>query len=204
MMLFRSSGLVVLLLSLSACALGSEHIDVAYKPSKQAEILASAALAPVQIAVSTDHLSPNDRVGTKINGYGMEGGSIQTTKPISDIVKSAFETELLARGFPEKAGGKTVTADVTKFYNKFHAGFVGEAVATVEMNVKVTGPNNSVLYEKAVTGAKTRGGLMAMTSGEARKALEGALSDAVSQVVSDPNFINTLSSVVVNKEGINS
>lgn len=200
-MLIRSVGLVTLLLSLSACALGSEHIDVAYKPSKQAEAISDAISAPVQIAVSTDHLSPNDRVGTKINTYGMEGGSIETTKPVSDIVKSAFETELLARGFPEKTGGKTVTADVTKFYNKFHSGFVGEAVATVEMNVKVTDPTNNVLYTKAVTGAKTRGGLMAMTAGEARKALEGALSDAVSQVVNDPNFLNALVSTGINQEG---
>ena len=200
-MLIRSVGLVTLLLSLSACALGSEHIDVAYKPSKQAEAISDAISAPVLIAVSTDHLSPNDRVGTKINTYGMEGGSIETTKPVSDIVKSAFETELLARGFPEKTGGKTVTADVTKFYNKFHSGFVGEAVATVEMNVKVTDPTNNVLYTKAVTGTKTRGGLMAMTAGEARKALEGALSDAVSQVVNDPNFINALVSTGTNQEG---
>lgn len=201
-MLIRSVGLVTLLLSLSACAMGSEHIDVAYKASKQAEVISNAISSPVQIAVSTDHLSPNDRVGTKINTYGMEGGSIETTKPVSDIVKSAFETELLARGFPEKTGGKTVTADITKFYNKFHSGFVGEAVATVEMNIKVTDPNNSILYTKSVTGTKTRGGLMAMTAGEARKALEGALSDAVSQVVNDPNFINALSSTVINKEYI--
>lgn len=203
-MFVRSFCFVSLLLSLSACAMGSEHIEMAYKPSKNAEAITNAISIPVQIAVSTDHLSPNDRVGTKINGYGMEGGSIQTNKPVSDIVKSAFETELLERGFPEKTGGKIVTADVTKFYNKFHTGFVGKAVATVEMNVKVTDPTNNVLYTKAVTGEKTRGGLMAMTAGEARLALEGALSDAVSQVVNDPEFIKSLISSSVNKEGISS
>ena len=180
-------------LGLSGCAVGLEHIEIAYQQQSSAAPVDGASSAPVELRVTTASLPQPERVGVKKNGYGMELGGIAASRPIADIVRDSFTAELSQRGFPLAAGGETLDVDVLKFSNDFKMGvFVADAAAEVILVTTIRGRTGQILFTKTVTGRGRSDNQLLMTPGEARKALVMALADAVHSIVSDPNFSRAL------------
>lgn len=178
---------------LSGCAVGVEHIDIVYSPKTAGRPVEGAADTPLQLAVTTQSSPPTERVGRKKNGYGMELGAFAATRPVADIVRDAFTTDLLQRGFVVGASGAQAKVDVTKFVNEFRPHLLlADAEAEVTLGVTVRSPSSAILYARTVTGRGLREDLLAMTAGEARQSLEIALPDAVGTIVNDPDFIKAL------------
>jgi len=180
-------------LGLSGCALGVEQIEIAYQQQSAAAPVEGASNAPVDLRITTASLPRPERVGVKKNGYGMELGGIAPSRPIADIVRDSFTTELTQRGFPLMAGGQVFDVDVIKFANDFKMGFfTADAVAEVTLVTVIRGKTGQILFTKTVNGRGKSETLLLMIPSEARKALVLALSDAVHTVVSDPEFTRAL------------
>ena len=144
--------------------------------------------------------SASSRVGVKKNGYGMEMGSIVSSTSVPELVKSAFVQKLRAQGYKVSEGASTVDVSVARFYNDFKPGFfTADADADVTLATSVKTVDGRVLYERTVTGEGKLDGLLAMTPGYARQALEKALPDAVETFVNDPAFQKALSDTATSK-----
>lgn len=191
--MLKQIGVIVVLGMLSGCALGLEHIDIAYKPTAVAQPVLGADRVLVELSVSTKTSPPTERVGVKKNGYGMEMGGLAATRPVAEIVRSAFATELAGRGFPLRASNTKAAIKVTRFVNDYKTGFftIGSE-ADVTLAVSVRSETDGILYAKTVTGKGIQEGALAGTPSLAREAFEKALPDAVSLIVSDPDFIKAL------------
>lgn len=100
--------LLALAAGLSACAVTEDTVPVPYTASA---VSADPRLAMVRVSVSaTDARTTNrGRIGSKMNGYGMEMAAIRTSDDIAAAVKSAITTELKDRGYSLTDGGARST-----------------------------------------------------------------------------------------------
>ena len=86
-------------LSLSACALTVDEVDVAYKPQTQPVAIGGADNVKVKVTASDARASNRDRISVKKNGYGMEMAAIRSQVEVTDIVRDAISAELRQRGY---------------------------------------------------------------------------------------------------------
>jgi hypothetical protein len=107
-------------------------------------------------------------------------------------LKSAFESELKDRGFIEGEGGNAVIVRLGYFRNTFvNRGFVFEATASMDLEVSIVRPDGAIPYRKYATGRAHDTFALASTS-NAQHMLDAAMHDAVSRVLSDPDFLASL------------
>ncbi len=124
-----------------------------------------------------------DKVSYKKNGYGMEMGEIISDNDVIELVSKSIKTELQNRGFMVDGGDVEVNIEMIKFYNDFKSGFfAGDASAEIIMRVQVKQKNGNIPYNKTITGAYTEQNIQLATGSNAKKALDGALKDAIAQV----------------------
>lgn len=174
------------------CALGLEHVDIAYLPANQAQPIAGAERVPVDISVRTATSVEDERVGAKKNGYGIELGGLAPTRPVTQIVGDALAIELRRRGFPVQRSTTVTSIEVIRFWNDFKNGFfVAGTEADVTLAITVRTPT-ALLYSRTVSGRGGSDAVIVGTAGVAREALQGALTVAVSRIVDDPAYIAAL------------
>lgn len=184
---------VLLALSLSACALTVDEVDLGYKSQGAAVPIGGADGVMVQVTASDARASNRDRISVKKNGYGMEMAQIVAKQDIPTLVAQAIEQELKARGFRVAKGNVFVLVDVNKFYNDFKTGmFVGQAVAEVMLNIQVMNAGGKLLYSKSYPGEYTVADVMMMTGPNAKEAVEGALGNVLTRMMGDQYFIQSL------------
>ena len=200
--------LIVSLFLLTGCALTRDHISLNYDPIVDVQKIPEAETVQVQVAVA-DKRVKQDRVGRKINGYGMPMALIVCQNQVDELVKEALAKELANRGFVPSIQNPKILVDVEliKLSNKFKLGFwSGKGVSETNLNLKVQNPNGTVKYTKTVLGKGIKRGVMVASGRNAKIALELSLKDAIAQVVEDPEFINALlansqqTSVIANHE----
>jgi uncharacterized lipoprotein YajG len=179
--------------ALSACALTKDYIDVPYQAGANLSVVEGAASAKVAVTGVDGRTVYRDRVSVKKNGYGMEMAEIIAKNDVPDTVGRAIEQELASLGFAIGPGGSDVNVEVTRFYNDFKTGFFsGDAVAEVNVNVKVTGPDKVILFSKHYEGGGIEKNIMMMGGDNARAALIMALRNAVALVINDTELQNAL------------
>ena len=176
------------------CALTTATIDVPYQSaSGTVAPVAGASNVSVDVATTDGRTTYRDRVSSKKNGYGMEMAAIVASNDLPTSITDAFKQELSARGFKIGPQGAGVRVEMVRFYNDFKTGFFsGDAVATVAFNVKVVAPSGSIAFSKYYEGTGTEPNIALAGGDNARAALIKAFTASVSNVVSDPDFINAL------------
>jgi len=177
---------------LSGCAFTKDYVALSYAPQTNVSKIQGAEAIMVKVEV-VDSRTIKDKVSVKKNGYGMEMASIIATNDVAGLLKSAIQTELTDRGF--NCGGDTVTvsAGLSKFYSDFKIGFwSGSAAAEVILNVHVKKADGNIAFSKLIAGEGANPSLQIMSGENARIALEAALKDAVSKLMGDSAFIESL------------
>jgi uncharacterized lipoprotein len=184
---------IVMAISLSACALTVDEVDLAYKPQTQAVAIGGADNVKVRVTATDARASNRDRISVKKNGYGMEMASIVAKQDVPKLVADAIEQDLKARGFRIDSGAVFVLVDVNKFYNDFKTGFfAGQAVGEVMLNVQVLNAGGRMFYSKSYPGEYTVNDVMMFSGTNAKEAVEGALGNALAKVMTDQYFLQAI------------
>lgn len=189
---------VVAALSLGGCALTEDTVRLSYQPRGPTERMEEAQGVNVAVVVRDERRGKErDRVSCKKNGYGMEMAAIRSETDVPGLVRGSIEAELTRRGFQSGPGGFTVVVELRRLYNDFHPGFfTGDAMAEADLEVSVFAPGAvEGLPPLFVARAEGEGRNLniQLSSGEnAKPALEGALSEAVSNLFNNPRFVAAL------------
>lgn len=180
-------------LSLSACALTVDEVDLAYKPQTQPVAIGGAENVKVKVTASDARASNRDRISVKKNGYGMEMAAIVAKQDVPKLVADAIEQDLKARGFRIDGGQVFVLVDVNKFYNDFKTGFfAGQAAGEVMLNVQVLNAAGKMFYARSYPGEHVVPDVMMMGGTNAKEAVEGALGNAVAKMMGDQYFLQAV------------
>src|SRR5665213_4140296 len=142
--------LIVSMFLLTGCALTRDNISLNYDPMVDVQKIPEAETIQVQVAV-TDKRVNKDRVGRKLNGYGMPMALIVCQNQVDELVKEALAQELANRGFIPSLQDPKILVDVEliKLSNKFKLGFfTGDGVSETNLNLKVQNPDGTVKYTK--------------------------------------------------------
>jgi uncharacterized lipoprotein YajG len=179
----------------AACATPSDTISINYVPQAGAQ-LSSASRGEVYVtAWDARGLDPR-AVAARLDKDGNEIGTIRADRDVADIFRSAFETELKARGFQIGTGtreGAHVDIKVERFFNRAHSGiFSGKATADVALTATVSSTPSAPSYTRHIEiegkkpGAKLAGGV------NHKLALENGLADAIADLTDDHAFMGAL------------
>ena len=197
--------LLLPLFLLTGCALTRDNISLNYEPMADVTQITGAENTEVHVAVN-DSRQNKERVGRKINGYGMQMASIVCENQIDELVKEALLKELANRGFVLNPQDPHVliNVEIHKMSNRFRPGFwtiKGHSETTLIITVQ--NPDGSPKYSKTFFG-EGKAGIMLVASGKnAKIALEKSLEHAITQIIEDSEFVDVLlSSVGDLKEGV--
>jgi uncharacterized lipoprotein len=184
----RAIAVLCLGLSLGACALAPEQIDINYASQSAADPPREGAGSLVELRTIDGRLSHRDRVGTKKNGYGVELARITASRSPLELVRSSVQQELTARGFTVGPGGVVVTIELLDFYSDFKPAFLvpmADSAAEVSFGLQVGSPGGAPVFSRIYRGKGTGTDAIVMTPGAARVALEQALATAMRQMTDD-------------------
>jgi uncharacterized lipoprotein YajG len=192
-MAMRAVFCVLMCWAVSACALTKDYIDVPYQAGANLAVVEGAPAAKVSVTGTEGRTVYKDRVSVKKNGYGMEMAEIVARNDVPETVARAIEQELSSLGFAIGPGGSVVNVTVTRFYNDFKTGFFsGDAVAEVNLNVTVVGPDKVITYSKYYEAGGIEKNIMMASGDNARAALIIALRNAVASVTNDAELQKAL------------
>ena len=185
--------LIVLVSSISGCALTTESIDIKYNPQLTITSIPAAKRVAVNVRVRDVRLDKS-KVSSKKNGYGMEMAPILANEKPEVTVSHAIEQELILRGFQLTSDAQIhINAEIRRFYNEHTLGFFsGDAIADFDMIVIGETKNGQQIYFKQI---KTQGieENTQLASGEnAAIALNLALKNGIKMLFNDANFISAL------------
>lgn len=184
---------IAMAVSLSACALTVDEVDLAYKPQTQPVAIGGADSVKVKVTAQDARASNRDRISVKKNGYGMEMAAIVAKQDVPKLVADAIEQDLKARGFRIENGQVFVLVDVNKFYNDFKTGFFsGQAAGEVMLNVQVMNAAGKLFYSRSYPGEHVVTDVMLMGGDNAKTAVEGALGNALAKMMGDQYFIQAV------------
>ena len=186
--------LIISMFLLTSCALTRDHISLNYEPMANVEKVPEAENTQVHVAV-TDSRRNKDRVGRKINGYGMPMALIVCENQIDELVKEALLKELANRGFVPSPQDPKILVDIelVKMSNRFKLGFwSGDGISETNLNIKIQNPDETLRYNKTIMGVGKNPNIQLATGKNAKIALELSLKDAIAKIVEDPEFINAL------------
>lgn len=184
---------LLLSLSLSACALTVDEVDIAYRSQKAAAAIGGADGIQVSVSVSDARKTNQDRIGVKKNGYGMEMADIVARQNIPSVVSQAIESELSTRGFRLGKGQVFVLVDVNRFISDFKNGFMkAQAVAEVMLTAQVRNADGKLVYTKVYSGEGIEENIMIFSGKNAKAAIEKAFTAAVGEMAADSYFLQSL------------
>jgi uncharacterized lipoprotein len=176
------------------CAYTTEYVDVPYEPS-------DAVVAPIPGAESTmvsiqaedARIAYRDRVASKRRRHGKDAAPIIANNDVVGTIGAAIATELSRRGFAIGPNAVRVDIAVRRFYNVFKLGFLfSDAVADFDVDVTIRGANGSIALSKRYVAQGTIANIFLTTASDARKALIIAMSEGVTKIVADPEFIGAI------------
>jgi uncharacterized lipoprotein len=183
--------LLPLVAILAGCALTTDKIDLSYNMRGARDKMAGAGGIKVQVTAEDKRLV-RDKVGKKINGYGQEKGAIVSTTDVVELVRSAIEMELTARGF-SKGDSVLVTCDLNKFNNHFKTGFwAGDSLAAIDLGIQVKNHEGGIVFTKDVMAEGLEANVQMAGGHNAKAALEQALAKAIENLFQDPAFLPSL------------
>lgn len=186
--------LLLPLFLLTGCAVTRDHVSLMYEPMADVKQIAEAENTTVHVTVN-DNRHRKDRVGRKINGYGMPMALIVCDNQVDELVKEALLKELANRGFVSSPHDPhiLVNVELNKMSNRFELGFwSGKSRSETNLTIKVQGPDGTPTYSKTIVGEGGEDSVYLAGGKNAKIALEQSLQHAIVQIVEDPEFINAL------------
>jgi uncharacterized lipoprotein YajG len=185
---------------LSGCPFTKSYISISYIPQTNVARIYGADAVTVRLDVK-DIRPFKDRVSTKVVAKTPADGLVPIPEAkaiiakgdVGSTVKAAIEAELANRGFGLGEGGVSVILELSKFYNDWKMRlFSASAVAEVTMHVEIKSTDGSLVFSKAILGEGVKDPVFLVGGSSAKEALESALRDAVSKLISDAEFIDAL------------
>ncbi len=190
-MAFKSIMAAIVLSALSGCALSEDKVALRYLPVAHSSVVEAAKEVAIHLSVEDGRTNNRTIISRKINGFGMEMAAIRATRNPVDLVETALKQELRARGFNVGNTGLSVTARLNEFYNQYEVGLItGSAISTVEVDVLVGDPD-APRFEKNFIASQTDDAFIA-DGDNAKAALEAALSQLISQIMANSDFMEAL------------
>ncbi len=181
-----------LLVALAACANDPMTVDVVYRPLTASPV-AGAERVGLTILATDVRVDNRDRISATKNGRGMNATPIVASQNVVAVVRDAISAELAQRGFRIGQGGTSLVIEIAAFYNDFRFSYAsGDSVAAVAFNARVQAADGRVTFERLVVGRSHLHAVPFATPDEAKRALELALSDAVEQLLGQPQFLSAL------------
>ena len=183
---------------LAGCAFTDDTVAISYKPSDATHI---ADASPVILTIVDGRTIDRNRIGTKVNGYGMEMGAIRSATPVPEIVRAALTTEFERRGFQLDSSGRGLTIKIDSLFSHAVIGFLTvDIVGDVDLNVTVAAVSGSTLFSRVYTGAAKETVAIGTPSAHAEM-VAAALKDAVEKMFGDRNFLQSLAPATGPKPG---
>lgn len=186
--------IILSLFLLTGCALTRDHISLGYEPMTDVQVIPEAEKTAVHVAVADKRVN-KDRVGRKVNGYGMPMALIVCDNQVDELVKEALLKELANRGFVTNKDDPqiVVNVDLNKMSNKFHLGFFSfTGRSETILTIKIQNRDGTTAYHKNITGQGIEPEAWLATGRYAKPPLELSLKSAVEHIIQDPEFINAL------------
>ena len=179
----------MLTLGLTGCA-STQSIN--YTP--QANVMNIAGASHVEVNVVTTDSRTDKSLASIKSPIGINYGDVTSDESVDVIVGNALKQELKARGFAVNNNNDLiVTANVTKFSGGFHSGFfAAHAIANANITILVK-KNNNVIYTKSLQG-ENDDAVQIFVGSKIKNSLEKALSNAITELFNDKDFIATLTS----------
>ncbi len=186
--------LILSMFYLTGCALTRDQISLNYEPMSDVKKIQDAENTQVHVAVN-DNRRNKDRVGRKINGYGMPMALIVCENQVDELVKEALLRELVNRGFVPSPQDPQILVDVelNKLSNRFKLGWwSGKGLSETNLTIKIQNPDGTFKYHKTIIGEGKNRHIQLASGKNAKIALEQSLQHAIVQIVEDPEFISAL------------
>jgi uncharacterized lipoprotein YajG len=184
---------ILLCMATAGCALTTDTETIGYHSLPGASIVVGADRTTLQVSAVDGRGGNPAQFSNKKNAFGSTMAPILSDKPVSDVVQAAVVEELRHRGFNVGAGGSVVTIKVQSFNSDYDVGFWGaDANAVVVLVVEVRGPTGAALYSNVITGKGLEPSNQVFNGRNARIAVEGALADAIKELMNDPTFFQAL------------
>ena len=205
----RSSTILsfLFLIALSGCAFSDAHVNPVFtpEPGKKSPL---STIRPLTISILVDdQRNPNerDRVGDKKNGYGSVTAKVLSDKEPTKILYEGLkaECENNAHQIVDPEGGNVdalIKIDLKRYWSDFTIHFFDiEMKGMLDTNVAIlNGINQNQLASKPLNStyreSRQYGGAGAFES-----ALTGALFEFIRSFARDPNVLESLRSVELQK-----
>lgn len=191
--MFRRPSLIALAAAgLAACATSEDIVDITYAPPATAARTPGAESISVTVVGEDARTVNRGRIGSQINGYGMEMAAIRSEREVATVVQSALSAELGQRGYRLQPGGVSVRAAVDTFFNTFAVGMMsGQSTGRVQMTVTVADSGGQPLYRRTIAGEVQRSVMLA-NGPTAADSLSMALGQAIGTLFADRAFTAAL------------
>jgi uncharacterized lipoprotein YajG len=186
------AALAVAALGMGGCAITPATERLNYQAQTGVKRIAQAENITVNV-VTTDSREKQN-IGQKINTYGMKMAKISAEEPVGKTVENAIEKELSSRGYRIDGNSNLkVSADITKFYSDTTQGWWMSNAAEVNLAVAVN-ENGKRFYHNQITGKGKTKSYIGISSKDVSDSLEIALTDAMTKLFNDQDFIKAITS----------
>lgn len=182
--------------ALIAAACSTTTVDLPYDLGPAGKIVAANPLVEMGNVVD-ERKNPSHALGAIRNGYGGALKSLETGPPVSEVIKSAFEEGLKARGLATPAGAGKYRLDLRVL--KFDCSQYVRREAHAQFELALVNANGKIEYSHEVVAHEVHGSLFALDTAvfasveDLRKVANELLNQAVAQALDDPDFLAHIS-----------
>ena len=185
------AGLLIIALLFSGCGLTKTYVQINYTHRAAAQTISGSGAVKVKVDVQ-DQRTIKDHIGRKGDEYSFLG-LIIATNDVAEVITKAIETEVVQRGFRLGAGQLQIIVTLHKFFADYKKDvFTERIVGEVIMEVQVKKTDGSILFAKAITAEGSEMGGLLRNGNDSKHALEKALDRAISKLVDDSAFLQSL------------
>ena len=179
----------------SGCAGLNSRVKLSHTPVQSIESISGAEKVEISVIVDDERKTRNKKfLGRKINGYGNPSATVLAKQDVATFLKEALEAELSTRGFiPNEGGSIKLKVKMHRLANRFELGlFTGRSKAEMEITAIVLNSEDSELFNKKFDGYSPNKKIFFATGYNAKRTLNLALSDVLSAMFTDDEFLSAL------------
>jgi len=179
---------IALMCCIALAACGTTKVGLTYAPP--ATVSKAASSNPVQVGTFTDSRGePATWLGAIRGGFGNPLKTLESDKPVSEIVGVAFADALRARGVAVDPGASATR--ITGTIKRLDCIQIARREGNVELEVRVVAAGGVVRFAKTYSATRVDGSLLTMSAGvfgsvdDLRVTLEATLREVVDKALDD-------------------
>ena len=187
---------MILLYSVSGCALSDAKLDVRYDQDKIVPgPLSKVKPVIIQVTKFEDKRSKTEQIGYKRNLFGWATADVLTNEPVVDIVRNAVVATFEKNGHivSDEQPNIVCSGDVETFWFETQVNFwTEEFMGTIDIILTIKDPStNSNVFSKRYVGHKNAE-MMYGYHKEMAQVMNSTLKDVMSQIETDPELIDII------------